>query len=450
MADNQIREKIQKEGGKLDCDRKLLFRKQLQEFDEKVENISSKLNKVTVSFLRNKIQNLLDIYNEAECEVADLKGTLKVLQPMATKLTETQEKIVDMQTIIVDKLDNIQPQNLTSFFETQSKIIQKIDQPSPLLINVISKQDDITKKLDTLLKKVCETQQEFPNLPIPKSSFPHESSSNITSTYSRILNSQNIDKQIKSTLQAKTTTFLTSISGKADPVQIHEALNTLLESHDKINFNQIRNLKNGNLLVETATTEETASLHTLIQSSSTIKILPRRTRQPKIIIYNIDHNLLEKETLEDIHERNFKSTTKEKFLSNVKLLFRIHLKDKIHEHWVLEINSAFWKLFNGKNKMYVHNTRLNIDEYSTPSRCKQCLKYGHTFVGCVEADQFCGKCSGKGHSFDKCTSTTFKCINCIRGKFKESDCLHSANDFKCNMLKIAKLKERSITDYGIC
>lgn len=109
---------------------------------------------------------------------------------------------------------------------------------------------------------------------------------------------------------------------------------------------------------------------------------------------------------------------------------------------IIEVNAEVHKeIMKTKKLRHVWEIVRVVDNIHV-RRCYQCLGYNHNSSDCLN-EIACGKCAGK-HKSDVCTSSTEKCINCIRanermkrtGHTKFSlDVNHNAWSHKCESFK---------------
>lgn len=82
-----------------------------------------------------------------------------------------------------------------------------------------------------------------------------------------------------------------------------------------------------------------------------------------------------------------------------------------------------------------HNDKITLglttckvyDQYHV-KRCNKCQFFGHYAKDCQSTEAYCAKC-GNMHETENCTSSSKKCVNCVRSDVEKND--HCAFDMDC-------------------
>ena len=167
--------------------------------------------------------------------------------------------------------------------------------------------------------------------------------------------------------------------------------------------------------------------------------------QPKIMICNVQRE--EDDVLEAMIERNevLRSIpgVREKFTFVLKKQAAGHT-----DHYIFkcapEVRRA---IHDNGDKVMLQWGRYGVRDRYHVLTCFYCQRYGHVDRDCKfkEQHRVCGICSGN-HETRGCSSTSFKCINCLRQK--KSDTEHKVNSRCCRAFDAEILRLASITDHG--
>ncbi|KAK7792995.1 hypothetical protein R5R35_013177 [Gryllus longicercus] len=368
------------------------FKHTLAEIDDKIDDPRSRISRSVAQWLRTRLDTLMDIFTAMEMERNEYANTEKTISTIEEIIKSENNKI---ETLL-------------------EKTEQKLNLSAPLAEPQETTYTQAVKKGTHVIMK-----------------YPHRT------------------KIILPTRDVKASMTVQSINNVKDAVETKRAFEEEMSKfEDKINIKQMRLLRNKGLAIEAATPQEAIKIKEIFQNSHTCKINIPNPKLPKVVIFNVPKDKLEEDVIQDIYDRNFsKVIDAEDYKESIKVLYRIGSKS---EHYVLETKPQLWHEFMNRRKIYLFYKSTGVEEYCTPTRCRKCLRYGHTYSICREELQFCGYCAQTGHDVNHCPNKEQmpKCINCIRKRLKDNEIAHDANDKNCFAFHQAKLIEKSLTDYG--
>ena len=124
---------------------------------------------------------------------------------------------------------------------------------------------------------------------------------------------------------------------------------------------------------------------------------------------------------------------------------RPHAKnDKLFQATVRVSNEIRQAIDNAGNKIHVGLTICHVYDHFHVKRCNKCQGFNHYKDKCGN-DPICGKCAGS-HDTEGCNVEQFKCANCSKNKYDETN--HKTSDPNCKSYVAAQNKiEQSIGFY---
>lgn len=117
-------------------------------------------------------------------------------------------------------------------------------------------------------------------------------------------------------------------------------------------------------------------------------------RLPKILIYDVDMDILPSELVKKIAEQNTDLGLTIDDLRQIQPGFKVGPKDKEQVNWVCEARpEAFRKICN--RRIYLGFSVCKVVEYLNLTICNKFQKFGHVEAKCREKEFTCSFCAGK-------------------------------------------------------
>lgn len=230
---------------------------------------------------------------------------------------------------------------------------------------------------------------------------------------SRGLTKKQKEKEIldKCREQAAPVKFVVATAGKTVE-ETKKLLWTQVVSENKTpKIKEAITLKGGDLLI-TPADDNTREVIERIANEG-FGITKTGARLPKILIYDVDKDILPSELVKKIAEQNTDLGLTTEDLRQIQPGFKVGPKDREQVNWVCDAGpDAFKKICN--RRVYLGFSVCKVVEYLNLTICNKCQKFGHVEAKCREKDYTCSYCACKGHKFDACDKKDKepKCANC--------------------------------------
>lgn len=198
----------------------------------------------------------------------------------------------------------------------------------------------------------------------------------------------------------------------------------------KIGIKSVRPIKDGGVLIETASAKD---LQTFMQNrqmqKAGLSVSQPRTELPRVIVRDIPKELEAADIAEHIRAQNIPQSPS---LDNAVLrpLFKVGRKDKEGNDWVVEMNNSIRELLLPRSKIFVSYMHCRIADYLVATRCYKCQKYGHVDKYCKSKDPVCAFCAKPGHSNKECPNKE-KAPSCANCRARQLPHNHSAGNKNC-------------------
>lgn len=220
-----------------------------------------------------------------------------------------------------------------------------------------------------------------------------------------------------------------------------------------IKVNRIRNTRNGGILLETETKQDSIRIMEEIKKhTDTFKEVRRPSlRNPHILIHNLDSQMTPERIKNCLEVQNNIDTTEE----TVRYKFKMKTRNQQLSHFVLEVSPKVFKLLMSNGHLYLGLQRCILTKFTLVTRCFCCQKFGHRGKECQSAAKgefFCGRCGDK-HETRSCTNENVSCINCSRyneqeRNEKKRNAKHPAIDRNCPCFRDTANNIDKKTNYG--
>ena len=173
-----------------------------------------------------------------------------------------------------------------------------------------------------------------------------------------------------------------------------------------------------------------------------------KKREPKIMIYDLDTERAELDTIEDIYAQNVDDLiSKDEFLREFKCVHKYESRNRGEKkaNWVIECSARVRNILRRRDRLYVGWQSCRSKDYNPVVRCYKCLAYGHISKYC-RGKQACSHCAEE-HDIKNCTNKEqpAKCLNCKLAK-KPFD--HATGAKECSEYERACRVALEKVDYG--
>lgn len=367
--------------------------------------------------------------------------------------TRTQTDPIDMETLLMgifEALDKIQ--NITDK-EEQEMVRVTTNDIHRGLIQVAYRIGQLEKENQTLEYKIqiheIKTNQENTNTPVENV----ENCSPQQKTYATITQTSNERnnetwKTPKTSKKLETLIQIDNISNSKDTIQ---QLKKEIGTNDiDGGFKNIRQLKNGAIIVESSSENQRKKLKSVLESKTNIKMKESSTLNPMFTITGILKGYSDEEFVEELIRLNPEIKTEFKTMdiqNEIKIVAKKQCRNPSKENWILESQPAITKWFLKKQTVYFDLMRVYVQEHINLALCFKCAGFGHVAKYC-EGKRSCHKCGDENHEGKECTTTELKCPNCIKMKYKAEDSKHSARDIKCPIYQKRLIMYRNQINYS--
>lgn len=210
-------------------------------------------------------------------------------------------------------------------------------------------------------------------------------------------------------------------------------------------FKNIRQLQNGNVIIECQDKRQQEQLHGLMKNQSDLQVKELTNTDPMIMITGIDAGYkpadFVKEFVEDNHQMKdvFGDAVEHKF----KFIAKKFCINKQKENWILQTPPDLFKWLIRNEGLTFDLTKAYIQEYINLAICFKCCSFGHVAKYC-KGELCCHKC-GNSHEPQQCPNT-LDCPN--RKKSNFSDRSHSARDKNCPAFQRKLKRQREYTNFN--
>ena len=198
--------------------------------------------------------------------------------------------------------------------------------------------------------------------------------------------------------------------------------------------------KNGNLVVVCDSEESRNSLVTQVSGmNSDIEMKMPKENRPTVSIVGLNKMYEKQEIINLLVQQNYflgQFAEKNNIEDHISVfgIKPLRGKEDVFQAFarVSKVVRQGFRTYNDKVMIGLSSCQI-YDQYHI-KRCNNCQAFGHFYKDCPDLSvQVCAICSGD-HSTRVCSSTTPKCINCIKGEKSEIECQHRADDRKCPSL----------------
>ncbi|KAK9508839.1 hypothetical protein O3M35_006300 [Rhynocoris fuscipes] len=260
-------------------------------------------------------------------------------------------------------------------------------------------------------------------------------------SYSNILQLSKVSKQIP--------TFKAIIKPKTDNnADCKKILKEIINPCNlKIGVSKLKQLKSGDVLIETERKKDISVLCEAInKESSELRAIPNKKFLPRMIIRDIPEEIDEKNAISTIIKQNSELNIK-----NDEITFKYILKNKRNNrNLIIEVKPELRKKLIDKRLKIMWVTCPVLD-FIHLKKCYNCNKYNHSSKIC-KGELSCPLCAEK-HCLKDCKATPdkFTCINCVNfNKYnkKKVNTNHSVFSSKCEYKKVIEDKLKANIDYG--
>ncbi|XP_063227430.1 uncharacterized protein LOC134533746 [Bacillus rossius redtenbacheri] len=218
---------------------------------------------------------------------------------------------------------------------------------------------------------------------------------------------------------------------------------------EKMQFQSIRKISRGGILIESEDKETIAKLLKDERfKKSGIRVEKPKSRGPKIIIFDVPKEYDSKNFSEDLYEQNLSEMdiSKEEFIKDFQVRTKRVRKDNTDRiHMIVEITPKIRSLLKRKSSIYIGFSSCHFKDFISVSRCYKCQSYGHIASKC-HGNLTCSICSEQGHKYQECGKKQDgdKCINCRK---ENREYCHRVDSTECPVYKRFLKKEQEKITY---
>lgn len=163
-------------------------------------------------------------------------------------------------------------------------------------------------------------------------------------------------------------------------------------------------------------------------------------KQPRIIIYDVEKELIEVEIADGLLLQNPELGLTEDEIKSMGVTHKLGPKDGDTTHWVIETPASTLQKLENK-LVFLRITIRRIKLYKNTTQCFRCQKYGHTVLRCNQAKPTCRHCAEE-HDSRECNQKD-KAILCANCKSQ-----HKSSNSSCKARSRAVESLLRRTDFG--
>lgn len=232
-----------------------------------------------------------------------------------------------------------------------------------------------------------------------------------------------------------------------DPRTTMQTLKTKLKGQDTGgSFKNIRELNNGDLIVESHSKEQQVKLKQVLEGPG-IAVKEINQTDPMFMLTGIEKGWNAEDFTNELIQQNpdIKLISTEEQTNEIHIVTKRTCRNQNKENWILRAPPVIAKWFLKKGTVNFDLVSTYVQEYLPLTLCFKCCRFGHVSKYCKSED-VCFKCSGK-HSAQNCEANIYKCINCILTGRETT--AHTARDRECPSYKrkLEQVRQQNI-NYG--
>lgn len=210
-----------------------------------------------------------------------------------------------------------------------------------------------------------------------------------------------------------------------------DVIKELMGANNRLRIKSIRQMRGKGVVVEVEEGDMEIIKKTNLEKKE-LRIEEPKKINPTLIIYDVEkehkfENLKDEFIFKNCDEANAEKI--EELRKNI--VFKYSMKGGENRvSWIIQMPGPLCRSLIDRGRIYLQWSSYRVKEYTNIIRCFKCHGYGHLAKVCKNAaTQLCETCGGEGHLRSECTSKESLCINCKRGKRKETN--HAVRNPRC-------------------
>lgn len=218
-----------------------------------------------------------------------------------------------------------------------------------------------------------------------------------------------------------------------------------------IQINNVRNISKNGILVECNNSNDCEKLKKKINDElvNVARASIPEKRNPRMIIYNLEHLIEEEEFIRQLIEKNPELIAEsEEVKDEIKFKFFTNVKNNT-KHGVIECTPRIRNVIIKTRNIYTEWSRHNVADFISIIQCYNCFKFGHIASKC-NSERVCPECSDKHVGI--CEKAVKCCKNCKIfnshvDQNNQTNANHSALDKNCQKYKKIRAQVISRINY---
>lgn len=250
---------------------------------------------------------------------------------------------------------------------------------------------------------------------------------------------QSMENQINSEKNVTWTTpktrknleLLVSINNESNSRHALQTLKQHISLETVGSLKNVKHLKTGALVLESHDEEQQKKLKNVLGGKTNVLMREQINMDPMFMVTGISKGIEDQDFLEDIVRLNDEIETELGYSikSKIKVITKKQCRNQFKENWILQAPPDISKCFLKRQTINFDLVKVHVQEHFNLAMCFNCSGFGHVAKHCKDK-QCCHKCGGEHRSKD-CTTESLRCPNCIKMKYDQDLCHHSARDNKC-------------------
>lgn len=224
----------------------------------------------------------------------------------------------------------------------------------------------------------------------------------------------------------------------------------LVPKEQGITIKAVKKIQKAGLVIESGTRRSAEEIKELTTRGKRLRVAPPKRILPKMLIYDVGHNLKEEEIMEYVYMQNLEEheISQNLMMDGFKILFKMGRREGPKVNIVVEVDPKIRELLLEAGRVYIDYDACRVVDFLHVSRCFKCQAYGHVRKTCKSTgESLCSHCGRAGHEYAGCPRKwdTPTCVNCLAAK---RPCDHRVGTMECPMYKRLVEQRTSMTYYG--
>ena len=173
--------------------------------------------------------------------------------------------------------------------------------------------------------------------------------------------------------------------------------------------NNVVPMRNGGIKVLLPSKDERDAIQRMASTASGLKASVRDRLGPRIMAYNVNLEVSNKDLLSNLYRHEFADTmSEENFNNSIKVVSRQIFQKRNTVNVLIEAAKNIVDIILESGRVYINSYSYRVTEYNVLPHCYRCLSRGHRLAECNVKEIVCSRCSEEGHKAVNCKNE----VNC--------------------------------------